>query len=227
MYWPRPSRSLAATAGMHRTMWDLHYTPLPGGRGNYPIAAVPFDTAQALNSLWVAPGKYTIKLTVDGKSYTQPMTVKMDPRVKTSVTDLTTQFTLSKQLYDDVLATQAGMEVIRGVRSQLAKLNVQPGAPTDAIGEFDKKALAIEGQPAGFGRGGGGGGGGRGAVPAGPETLSSISGSLTTLLGLLQGADAAPTAQLAAAITEKPPSTGKLLPAGTSMNRARLTPRSA
>jgi photosystem II stability/assembly factor-like uncharacterized protein len=219
MYWPRPGRSLPATIGMHRFLWDLHYTPLAGGRGNYPIAAVPFDTAPALNSLWIAPGRYTIKLTVDGKSYTQPLTVKMDPRVKTSVTDLTTQFTLSKQLYDDVLATQAGLEVIRGVRSQLAKLKDQPGAPTDAIVEFDKKALAIEGQPAGGGRGGGGG---RGAVPAGPETLSSINGSLTTLLSLLQGADAAPTTQLASAITEKHAATGKLLASWNSMKGAGL-----
>jgi hypothetical protein len=143
----------------------------------------------------------------------------MDPRVKTSVTDLTTQFTLSKQLYDDVLATQAGLEVIRGVRSQLAKLKDQPGAPTDAIVEFDKKALAIEGQPAGGGRGGGGG---RGAVPAGPETLSSINGSLTTLLSLLQGADAAPTTQLASAITEKHAATGKLLASWNSMKGAGL-----
>jgi len=29
-----------------------------------------------------APGSYTVKLTVNGKSYTQPLIVKADPRVR-------------------------------------------------------------------------------------------------------------------------------------------------
>lgn len=220
-YWVRPGRSLPSSAGMHRFQWDMHYTPLGGGRGNYPIAAVPGDTAPALSSMWAAPGKYTVKLTVDGKGYTQPLTLKMDPRVKTSVADLTTQFTLSKQLYDDVRATQTGLETVRGIRSQLAKLKDQPGAPLEAIAEFDKKALALEGQPAGGGRGGGGGG--RGAVQTGPETLSSIGGSLTTLIGVLQGADVAPTTQLTAAVSDRHAAAAKLLASWNSMKGAGLT----
>jgi hypothetical protein len=31
---------------------------------------------------WVAPGNYTVKLTVGGKSYTQSVVVKPDPRNK-------------------------------------------------------------------------------------------------------------------------------------------------
>jgi len=31
------------------------------------------------------PGKYIVKLTVDGKTYEQPLTVRMDPRIKTSM----------------------------------------------------------------------------------------------------------------------------------------------
>src|SRR6185295_2315169 len=148
-----------------------------------------------------------------------PLTLKMDPRVKTPVTDLTTQFTLSKQLYDDVRATQSGLEIVRGIRSQLAKLKDQPGAPVDAIAEFDKKALALEGQAAGGGRGGGG----RGAVPTGPETLSSIGGSLTTLIGVLQGADVAPTTQLTAAVADRHAAASKLLASWNSMKGAGLT----
>ena len=43
-----------------------------------------------------------MKLTVDGKSYVQPLTVKMDPRVKTPAAALEQQFELSMQCYLDI-----------------------------------------------------------------------------------------------------------------------------
>ena len=46
------------------------------------------NTVPSINSPWVAAGAYTVKLTVDGKSYTQPLTVKMDPRVKATAEGL-------------------------------------------------------------------------------------------------------------------------------------------
>src|SRR5947208_1769485 len=84
---------------------------------NRPIAAVPHDTPPAPTSPWVAPGQYTVKLTVDGKSLTQPLTVKMDPRVNTPPVGLAQQFTLSKQLYDGVLAAQKAQDEIARLRS--------------------------------------------------------------------------------------------------------------
>ncbi|MDE3167687.1 MAG: glycoside hydrolase, partial [Acidobacteriota bacterium] len=59
-YWVRPPRSLPGSPGMHRFMWDMHYTPLPmgGGRGGaeYPMQAIAHDTAPAITSIWAAPG---------------------------------------------------------------------------------------------------------------------------------------------------------------------------
>jgi formate hydrogenlyase subunit 6/NADH:ubiquinone oxidoreductase subunit I len=43
-----------------------------------------------------------VKLTANGKSYTQPLVVKMDPRVKSAPLALREQFTLSKQVYDAI-----------------------------------------------------------------------------------------------------------------------------
>ena len=43
---------------------------------------MPHRTYPGVDSPWVAPGTYTVRLTVDGKSSTQPIVVKMDPRVK-------------------------------------------------------------------------------------------------------------------------------------------------
>jgi photosystem II stability/assembly factor-like uncharacterized protein len=70
-FWIRTPEPLSAAQGMHRWVWDLRPTPprerAGGGRGN----ASPLSL----------PGLYTVKLTVAGKSYTQPLRVKMDPRI--------------------------------------------------------------------------------------------------------------------------------------------------
>jgi photosystem II stability/assembly factor-like uncharacterized protein len=72
-YWVRPYEPLSTAAGMHRWIWDLRPTPPPrpagggGGRGAVPM---------------VLPGIYTVKLSVGGKTYTQSLVVKMDPRTK-------------------------------------------------------------------------------------------------------------------------------------------------
>ncbi|MFL6246085.1 MAG: glycoside hydrolase [Thermoanaerobaculia bacterium] len=99
-YWIRPQRVPSTAPGMHRFVWDLHYTPLPQAKPSYPIAAVPFETAPVATSPWVLPGTYTVRLTVDGKTSTQPLTVAMDPRVKTPRAGLEEQFRLSMKVYE-------------------------------------------------------------------------------------------------------------------------------
>ncbi len=46
------------------------------------------------------PGNYSVVLTAGGKSFTQPLTLKMDPRLKVTDAELTKQFELSKRLQD-------------------------------------------------------------------------------------------------------------------------------
>ncbi len=207
-YWVRMPHSLPATPGMHRFLWDLHYTPVPGGGGRgggYPMQAIAHDTPLSINSIWAAPGRYTVKLTVDGKSYSQPLVLKMDPRVKTSPLGLQQQFTLSKALYDDILSAEKTMQQIRAARQQAgAARSSARGPAAEAIAAFDKKALAIEGA------GGGGGRGGRGFVAAGPETLTSVTGELNSLMRTLESADVTPTTQLVAAIGARRAALAKL-----------------
>ncbi len=74
-FWVRPTEVLSTAAGMHRWIWDLRPTPPPrpaGGGGGFGRGGVST----------VLPGTYTVKLTVGGKSYTQTLIVKMDPRAK-------------------------------------------------------------------------------------------------------------------------------------------------
>ncbi|HLJ47208.1 MAG TPA: hypothetical protein VKU01_14425 [Bryobacteraceae bacterium] len=207
-YWVRPPRSLPGTSGAHRFLWDMHYSPLPDARPNYPMQAVFEDTPPAPSSPWVMPGRYTVKLTANGQSYNQPLTVKMDPRVHASTPALTQQFTLSKQCYDDMVATEKTLAEIRSLRDKLRDLKGRAGQGTvaDAIATFDQKLAAIEGG-GGFGRGGGGG---RGAAP-GPDTLTSVSGGLGLLMRSMEGADVAPTTQSVAAVTERRAALAKLM----------------
>jgi photosystem II stability/assembly factor-like uncharacterized protein len=81
-YWVRPFQPLSTAPGMHRFVWDLHGAPTAGGRrrgGEYPISAIYRDTPGPQGE-WMPPGDYTVKLTVDGRTYTQVLTVKPDPR---------------------------------------------------------------------------------------------------------------------------------------------------
>src|SRR5438046_8236054 len=72
------------------------------------MSAVNRDKPPSPTSPWVVPGEYPVVLTVGGQSYTQPLTVKMDPRVKMSRSELEEQLTLSQQLSD----VRAGLEPI-------------------------------------------------------------------------------------------------------------------
>jgi photosystem II stability/assembly factor-like uncharacterized protein len=121
-YWIRPSRILPAGAGLHRFVWDLRYPPPPGAERGFPIAATPGDTAPEPKGPWVVPGVYTVKLTANGKSTTQPLTVKMDPRVKSGTLALQQQFALAKRVYDALVKTlDARSEAEKNGNTELAK----------------------------------------------------------------------------------------------------------
>ena len=119
---------------MHRYLWDMHHTPLSvtGGRvggATYSSAAVAYNTPPTITSIWASPGRYTFKLTANGQSYTQPLTLKLDPRVKTLA--LQQQSTASRQLYDETLAVQKALADVRALRAQIREIKV-PGAAVEA-----------------------------------------------------------------------------------------------
>ena len=194
-YWLRPPQQLAADPGMHRFLWDLHYAPVPGEAPQYPIAAVFRNTAPAPTSPWAMPGKYTVVLTAGGKSYEQPLTVVMDPRVKTSNADLLEQFKLSKQLYDQWLKLDSISVSLRRVRQQITELRTRAPA-----GDLKTHIAALAEKLQSLSTPGGPGGGG--AAGAGPRTLGGASGRVRTLFNLIQSVDVAPTSQVVAAVPE-------------------------
>ena len=130
-YWIRPPQSVSTKPGMHRFLWDVHYTPAPKAEPEFPISATYRNTAPQATSPWVAPGDYTVTLTVDGKTFTQPLTVAMDPRVKASAADLQEQFDLSWRLYQLRLKLAPMGEKFDDIAEQLTKLKARAAERPD------------------------------------------------------------------------------------------------
>ncbi|HZV03598.1 MAG TPA: hypothetical protein VE999_00780, partial [Gemmataceae bacterium] len=195
-YWIRPPQILSAKAGMHRFIWDLHYPPLEGSRGRaYGMAAVYGDTPAGPFGPWVQPGDYKVKLTVDGKSFTQPLTVKMDPRVKTPAADLEKQFLISMQCYEGVRQIRTTLAQTRQLRDRLkaARERAGGGDIREALNALDRKVAALEGTFSPRGRPG---------LMRSEDTrptLAKLSGDLSAVMSLVQGADRTPTTQAMAA----------------------------
>jgi hypothetical protein len=102
LYWIRPQQILSREKGAHRFLWDLHYQPF-NEPPTYPIAAVYNNTAPNPTSPWVPPGIYTIKLIGNMDSATQKITVKMDPRVKMTQSEIEQNFNISYNSYKNKL----------------------------------------------------------------------------------------------------------------------------
>ncbi|MCU1311422.1 MAG: hypothetical protein JWO20_2547 [Candidatus Angelobacter sp.] len=185
-YWPRPPQVLSNGAGIHRFLWDMHYAPTPGVKPSYPISAIYRDTAPEATSPWVMPGQYTVVLTANGQNYSQPLTVKMDPRVKTPSAELAQQFKLSEDLYADTRTVSAAMDQVKGLRVEIK--DRQKNVPAELAASLT--ALDQKLQTLGGGEGGRGAGGGRGGDP---KTFTALRAALLALMGMVQEADVAPT----------------------------------
>lgn len=127
-YWLRPPRVLSAKAGMHRFVWNLHYPNLHVLHPTVSISVILHDSPIGPLGPAVLPGHYTVRLTVDGHSYTRGLAVRMDPRVKKPIAGLKEQFTLAMQLAGDINRTYAALEKAKagGVKSPaLRELNAE------------------------------------------------------------------------------------------------------
>ncbi len=202
-YWIRPAQTLSTQAGMQRFVWDLHYPPPAGARRSYPIAAVYRKTPSEPLGPWVHPGRYTVRLTVDGRTYSQHLTVRLDPRVEISDQHLQQQFDYSMTCYRGYGQANRNRAQIASLRSQLSAL-LQSGGLGDleaALTDLDRNAAAIAGQrtpraadllySAAY------------KEPPGEETLAGLQQNFLHLMALLQGADAKPTSQAVTAVRDQ------------------------
>lgn len=108
-YWLRAPQELSAEPGMHRFVWDLHYPSPHVQRPTVSISVILHDSPIGPLGPPALPGRYTIKLTVEGQTHTQPLTVRLDPRNKTPLAGLTRQFELATELSQDINRTAAAL----------------------------------------------------------------------------------------------------------------------
>jgi photosystem II stability/assembly factor-like uncharacterized protein len=158
----------SARAGLNRVAWDLRYdaprliamrtTPAENphiweeprfrGQDTRPVTHWGLEPAQV--GPIVTPGKYTIKLTVDGQSATQPIEILRDPRVSTSLADIDLSVKLQLRLRDDISAAADMVNSIEVMRKQLE--DVMKAFRNDRtkegmlkqVEEMDKKLFDVE-----------------------------------------------------------------------------------
>ncbi len=79
----------ATAPGQHRFVWNLHYAAPTGATGEGDDAAA---------GVWAPPGRYTVELSVGGRSLRQPLTVLADPRIKADPAAFQAEFVLARQV---------------------------------------------------------------------------------------------------------------------------------
>jgi photosystem II stability/assembly factor-like uncharacterized protein len=194
-YWIRPPQVLSGKAGSHRFIWDLRYPPATGGKGSgYSMAAIYKDTPGPQGPMVLA-GQYTVKLTVDGTTHVQLLTVKMDPRVKTPAQGLKDQFDMSMRCYEGIQNAEEALQELRGLRAQLRmRRHGVHGPLADAVSELALKATALEAQ-----------------TIKNDWTLTGASEKLAAVLRQLQQGDTAPSMQAVSACNEALSALGQVL----------------
>ncbi len=128
-------KPLAPRAGVNRFVWDMRIM-----RPTLVPKAVFNEGTR--NPPKVGPGAYAVRLTVAGKTFTQPIEIRPHPAVSASAADLKAQFELLKAIRDRLSETHDTVLQIRDVRTQVEEI----GARAERLGKGDalaKQAAAI------------------------------------------------------------------------------------
>jgi photosystem II stability/assembly factor-like uncharacterized protein len=186
--WAQSPPPPSAEAGMHRFVWDLRYAAPVGPGRRFRGGSGP----------WALPGTYTIKLTAHGKSASQPLTIKMDPRVKTTQEQLVRQFELASRLSARQGEVSAATQQASELRKQIEARKKEAGANSDAakaLDDFNQKLDALTEQD------GGGGFGlfGLSLPNKEQEPMGKVASALSGLMSVVESADVAPSADAAVA----------------------------
>jgi hypothetical protein len=179
-YWIRKPVLPATTAGMHRWVWDLHYTAPRSLERGFPISAVPGETPREPEGPIAAPGNYQVRLTIGAHQWREPLTVMADPRVKISAQDFAVLFATTERLAQAFDASSEALLESKSLRAQLKELIPKgSGALSDQMRLLDTHIAALmessdKSEPPRRG-------------------LESLNGDASALYGPINGVDAAPT----------------------------------
>jgi photosystem II stability/assembly factor-like uncharacterized protein len=163
-YWTVPDPKLAAVPGMHRFMWDFRAASRAAGRrhrgGDGPL---------------VPPGSYTVRMSIAGRTLSQHLAVRRDPRTKATDADLLAQYTLARDIDAVLSRVQAAVDESKLERAKpganIVRIDAIAGVPPP-----DNPRNSV------------------GSAPRSFTTLRWYARALGELEDSVESADAAPTA---------------------------------
>ena len=188
--WLAAPERLDGTPGAHRFVWDLRYPRPPSLEYDYSIAAV-FEKGGAIlpQGALVLPGNYTVKLSVGGKTLSQPLKVVLDPRVPSQAARkaLPQQLALEQQMDSALARSFAAHQSLKGLRASLAALEPQLASDADLqkqVQDLDAKAEKL--------------------ADKAPKhaSLAAINGAIADLVNAVDDGDRSPPAQYYASFEE-------------------------
>ena len=155
-------------AGLNRTAWDLRYEPphvialrtaAPDnphiweeprfrGKDSRPITHWGIEGAQV--GPIVAPGKYTLRLTVNGQTFTQPLTILKDPHAPGTDADIDASVKTLLRIRDDITHTSDMVNRIEWMRKQLEDVSAMLASQKSkadlrkSVQQMDQKMQSVE-----------------------------------------------------------------------------------
>lgn len=110
-WFPKP-QVVETSPGMHRFVWNLEWGGTAGPPSEYGTPHGPR----------AVPGQYVVRLTVDGKAFSQPLKVIMDPRSGATTQILDEQLNLGLQIFSEIQQSASTLKEIAAVQKHFAAL---------------------------------------------------------------------------------------------------------
>ena len=192
-FWLAPLVPLPTAVGTNRVNWDLRYDAPPVFSHSYEINANPGLTPASPQGPLAPPGTYTVKLAVEGRTYTQTVTVVNDPHAPATAAALAQQHALNMNIYGGIRTAWEGFQQAAALNSTVR--GASAGAAADlaaAINAFSARLDTISGGLDAARRI-------RFRGPNPPVTFIGLSNALARQLTAQEYADMAPTSASLAA----------------------------
>ncbi|HEY3886543.1 MAG TPA: YCF48-related protein, partial [Vicinamibacterales bacterium] len=116
-WWLKAPTPLPTAVGLNRINWDVRYDDPPAAGEHVTIRAVPGETPMHYQGPLAPPGTYTVRLTVDGKQYSQKARVVNDPRSTATPADLLAQHDLQMRMYDGAKDADTAAKQVSDLRA--------------------------------------------------------------------------------------------------------------
>jgi len=107
--------AITAYAGLNRFVWDMRYA-------GPPSISNPSSWLSSLEGPVALPGRYQVRVTVDGRSETQPFQIIPDPRLHVTQAQLQQQFDLDTAILAQLRHVQGAIQQIQTLHARLASI---------------------------------------------------------------------------------------------------------